>query len=139
MNPGPGQYNPHKEVKKLKVTHLKPEDWRKKHKANSGKPKKNQAPDMGTYKNNFPVSFMTFDKLLAEAKNNKNKTKVPYLGKEERFKDPKKSKSSNTGAPGAGQYNMLIDWPGKVDPKKKDKPKNYLNNISRGISRSIYY
>lgn len=95
------------------MTHLKPEDWRKKHKANSGKPKKNQAPDMGTYKNNFPVSFMTFDKLLAEAKNIKNKTKVPYLGKEERFKDPKKSKSSNTGAPGAGQYNMLIDWPGK--------------------------
>eukprot|EP00825_Cyclidium_porcatum_P032475 TRINITY_DN3474_c0_g1_i1.p3 TRINITY_DN3474_c0_g1~~TRINITY_DN3474_c0_g1_i1.p3 ORF type:complete len:166 (+),score=36.56 TRINITY_DN3474_c0_g1_i1:379-876(+) len=137
-NPGPGQYNPHKEVNKLKVNTQKPEDWRKRHKT-VDKVKKSQYPDVGTYKNNFPCDFMTFSKLLIESKEKTNKTKIPYLGKEERFKDPTKSKSQAHQVPGTGKYNLNLEWPGKVDPKKKDKPKNYLNSISRGISKSIYY
>eukprot|EP00825_Cyclidium_porcatum_P008854 TRINITY_DN1443_c0_g2_i3.p2 TRINITY_DN1443_c0_g2~~TRINITY_DN1443_c0_g2_i3.p2 ORF type:complete len:295 (-),score=84.47 TRINITY_DN1443_c0_g2_i3:291-1175(-) len=138
LNPGPGQYNPHKDVRKQKPTLSKPEDWRKKHKG-SDKLKKLSTPDMGTYKNNFPSDYPTFGKLLAEAKDKKQSSKIHYLGTTERFKDPKKSKALVLNVPGAGQYNLLLEWSGKTDPKKKEKPKNFLNSITRGISKSIYY
>lgn len=49
---------------------------------------------MGSYKP-FPQHYSTFGytaKLVDDNKKNNNSSKVAYLGKEERFKDPKKSK-----------------------------------------------
>lgn len=62
------------------------------------------------------------------------------MGTEERWKDPKKTKSIGTKpVPAPNNYNMIQKWP---DAHNKDKIKghtNYMNKISRGISKSIYY
>lgn len=59
-----------KDVKKLKPTITKPEDWRKKHKSQE-KMNKPGGPDMGTYRNNYPVEYSTFGKLLVDTKEKK--------------------------------------------------------------------
>jgi len=42
------------------------------------------------------------------------KESVHHLGTEERFKDPKKTKSKcNLIVPGPGTYPMIPKWPGK--------------------------
>ena len=70
-------------------------------------------PDVCTYKNVFPVDFQTFGKLLIDFKDKKDKSKIPYLGSEVRFKDPTKSKSKDTvSVPGPGNYPMIAEWPG---------------------------
>ncbi|KRW99931.1 hypothetical protein PPERSA_12607 [Pseudocohnilembus persalinus] len=137
--PGPGMYHPKKEVVKLKENNLKPEDWRKKHTAQDKETKKrskSSAPGPGQYKN-LPVLYNTFDKI---ANQGKPKTTTKYMGTEVRWKDPTKTKSvSSKPVPGPNFYDMRQKWPDAHTKEKKQKPTNYMDKISRGISRSIYY
>ena len=72
--------------------------WIEKHKEERIKSMQPKGPDIGTYKNNYPVSFKLFGKLLTESdKKQKN------WDKEERFSEIKRSKS-NSNFPGPGQY-----------------------------------
>lgn len=56
------------------------------------------------------------------------------MSKEERFKDPKKSKLSVVPSPSA---NCLRDTCGKRE--KKANSKNIMDMITKGVARSIYY
>ena len=62
-NPGPGHYNPHSveknEIVKIVVNKTDPKFWIKKHKPSNAK---STGPDIGTYKQNYPVEFKTFGK-----------------------------------------------------------------------------
>ena len=63
---------------------------------------------------------------------------------EDRFKDPKKNKSkSYVNIPGPGNYNVLIEWEGKIESTKsgttKKKTVNLSKIISKGVDKSIYY
>ena len=114
-----------KEIPKVKVDNTKPDFWIKKHKQDA-KVKKEAVPPVGTYKN-YPVTFDTFGKLLAQAKDKPVKSAVKYLGTEDRFKDPKKSKSlMKMNVPGAGAYPLIAQWPGNaaVSVRERDLGRN---------------
>lgn len=73
---------------------MNPEKWIGVHKESEKKNGKSSYPDVGTYKNNFPLDYDTFGKMMAKEKEDGNKkSSVKYLGTEERFKDIKKTKS----------------------------------------------
>jgi len=62
------------------------------------------------------------------------------MGTEERFKDPKKTKSTTIQiTPGAGHYPLIAHWPGKIAKPEDKKKKNWMYNLSTGIQKSIYY
>ncbi|EGR31167.1 hypothetical protein IMG5_116380 [Ichthyophthirius multifiliis] len=139
--PGPGNYNPRPILPKIKINNTKPEQWRQKHKElEQKKQKKYNTPDMGTYKYNYPSTYDTFGKIyqkLQDSGGKLTKSAVNYLGKTERFKDISKSKSKQiTNAPGPGHYPLIAQWPGKESKKEQF---NYLEKISKGIEKSIYY
>jgi len=118
---------------------MDPADWRKKHAEHAKKTKKSSLPDMGTY-NPIPVSFGTFQKLEAISKDKeKSGSKVKTWGTQERF--GKKGKKTDEGGPGPGKYNTIAIWNGKpLDGKKSEKKDtNWMNKISKGIEKSIYY
>jgi len=93
---------------------MNPAKWISAHKEHSKKNVRSSFPDMGTYKQNFPVDYDTFGKMLFKEKEEPGKkSSVRYLGTEERFKDIKKTKSKSTViVPGPGQYPMIPQWPG---------------------------
>ena len=67
------------------------------------------------------------------------KQKSNLLGTETRFKDVTKTKSTTFCIfPGPGSYQMIAQWEGKKDKKKKET-KNYLKCISKAPEKSIYY
>jgi hypothetical protein len=77
---------------------------------------------------------------MLKEKKDKSQTKKNYLGTEVRFKDPTKSKSKLDGpVPGPGSYALVAKWPGKEEGMKKDKSKNWMEGLSKGVQRSIYY
>ncbi|CAD8089233.1 unnamed protein product [Paramecium sonneborni] len=137
INPGPGNYNPHRIERKLKLNETKPSDQIAKHKEQERKRGKSCLPDIGTY-NPEPVEFTSFNKLQLLSKK-KDKSDKHNFGREDRFKDPKKNKSKQVPVPGPGQYPMIVQWAGKEKDKNNPKQKNYLDVTTRGISRSIYY
>ncbi|CAK73021.1 unnamed protein product (macronuclear) [Paramecium tetraurelia] len=137
INPGPGNYNPRPISKKLKINQTKPADFIAKDKELAKKRGKSALPDIGTY-HPEPVQFTTFNKLLDLTKR-KDKLDRNTFGKDVRFKDPKKSKSKQILLPGPGQYPMVVQWAGKEQDKNKTKQKTYLQAISKGCERSIYY
>ena len=55
--------------------------------------------------------------MLALSKDKgQQKTAIKYMGTEDRFKDPKKSKSlQKVSVPGVGTYPLIADWPGNID------------------------
>ncbi|EGR33008.1 hypothetical protein IMG5_063790 [Ichthyophthirius multifiliis] len=137
--PGPGNYNPRGILPKLKVNMKKPQDFINLHKEQTKKGKLSNLPDVGTYKFNFPLDYDTFGKMLVKGK---QKTAVKYLGTQIRFKDLKSTKSKSVViGPGPGHYQMIAQWPGKLTlkDKKNEKAKNYLNLLSSGLQKSIYY
>ncbi len=89
----------------------------------------------------------TFARIFKENDKNKGnggKSKNHSFGLGDRFKDPKNSKSkSYVNIPGPGNYNLLIEWEGKVDSTKsgdsKKKTINLSKLISKGVDKSIYY
>ncbi len=102
---------------RIKPNTTKPEQWITRHKQEEKAQKdKMKGPDVGTYKNNFPVEYESFGKMLEKSKEKGDKKlNSKYLGVEERFKDPKKSKSlMQVAVPGAGQYPLIAHWPGKL-------------------------
>jgi len=61
---------------------------------------------MGTY-SPIPTDVMTFQKLEIESERYK-KSKGKFLGSEERFKNPKQTKSLlMVGTPGPGNYPLI--------------------------------
>jgi len=138
--PGPGNYNPRPIQPKIKDAKLKPEDWRKKHKDESSKPKP-KVPDMGSYTPS-PANYATFDKILEKQKANKGGKSSKLWGSEVRFDFEKKGgEKKRETVPGPGQYNMIASWgpsDGKEANAKKGSP-NYMNKITTGITKSIYY
>ena len=63
-------------------------------------------PGPGKYKGDHPVNYDTFGKLMAKSKET-GRTKREYFGKEDRFKDIKKSKSlAHKPTPSSNQYDM---------------------------------
>ena len=100
---------------------------------------------MGTY-NPLPIDRDTFAKIFKEndGKTKTSKSKSNYFGKVERFDDGmmKKGKSKSFSIPGPGFYNVLYNWPGKIDMKKQknnEKTANLSSFISKGVDKSIYY
>lgn len=141
-SPGPGNYNPRPILPKLHKDAMDPQKWINLHKEWAKRSGKSKSPDMGTYKMNFPLDYDTFGKQFIKSQEDAasgKKGSVKYLGTEERFKDAKKSKSKSTlVVPGPGQYPLVPKWPGKDKPKE-GKEKNWMDGISQGIQRSIYY
>jgi len=135
--PGPGNYNPRQIQPKLKETKMKPEDWKKKHGEQQKKVKKSTFPDMGSF-NPHPVAFKTFSKELELTKDKKGKKDSKMWGTSARFvakKDPKKDANN---FPGPGNYPMIAAWNGKT-AGKKEKDKNWMNRLTKGTEKSIYY
>jgi len=118
---------------------MEPQDWRKKHTEEKSKGKKAAFPDCGTY-NPQPVDFGTFAKLEITMKDkDKAGSKVKLWGATDRFKKAKKDDPNNF--PGPGKYNTVAAWNGKPEGGKKAEKgdKNWMNKISKGIEKSIYY
>jgi hypothetical protein len=139
FTPGPGNYNPRQIQPKLKEVKMKPEDWKKKHNEQRSKSAKSSFPDVGTY-NHMPVAYKTFGKLYDQTKNKTNQTKVKEWGTATRFELKKDNKKDPNNFPGPGQYNMTAEWSGKALTGKTDtKDKNWMNKITKGIEKSIYY
>jgi len=138
MVPGPGNYNPREIMPKIKETKLKPEDWKKKHAENQKKGKKSTYPDMGTY-NSQPVEYKTFGKQLELAKEKKGGKDSKIWGTAGRFTTRKDPKKDPNNFPGPGNYPMVATWTGKNANGKKEKDKNWMNRVSKGIEKSIYY
>jgi len=138
MSPGPGNYNPRGITAKLKETKMKPEDWKKKHSENSKKNKKSTYPDMGTY-NAQPVNYKTFSKELELRKDKKGPKDAKIWGTAGRFTTRKDPKKDPNNFPGPGNYPMIATWNGKNANGKKEKDKNWMNRVSTGIEKSIYY
>ncbi|KAL4507088.1 hypothetical protein ABPG72_001881 [Tetrahymena utriculariae] len=139
--PGPGNYNPRPILPKIHKDNMSPDKWIAFHKAKLSKTAKSNLPDVGTYKMNYPLDYSTFGKMLVKSQEEggNKKSSVRYLGTEERFKDPKKTKSKiNSIVPGPGQYPLVAKWQGK-EQKKDSKEKNWMDTITTGISKSIYY
>lgn len=59
------------------------------------------------------------------------------MGKDIRFKDVRKTNSA-AKYPGAGTYPLIAQWMGKPE-KGKEKQRMWMNGITKGISKSIYY
>lgn len=117
---------------------MDPKKWISKHQELKKKEKdKKPGPDCGTY-NPLPNDLVTFDKI-AEMMKDKNKLpKVKTWGAPgDRFRKPKKDAYN---PPGPGNYNTMIIWNGKQPDGKKDKKDlNWMNKVSKGIEKSIYY
>lgn len=95
--PGSGQYNPHKEVKKLKLQPQwdNPKDWIAKHKTLNKGTSKAKGPDMGTYKPH-PVTYKTFGQDLekyTQKKRPKSATDGKMFGTQSRFENSKSIKT----------------------------------------------
>lgn len=132
-----------KEVMKIRPDPLNPEKWRQKHKEEK-KSSTQKFPTVGSY-DPLPMD-MTFARILKENEKKKGngKAKTHFFGNSDRFKDPKKIKSkSYVNIPGPGNYNVLIEWEGKVESTKagttKKKGVNLSKLISKGVDKSIYY
>jgi len=142
MIPGPGNYNPRQIEKKIKENKMAPEDWKKKH-VEDAKRSKSAVPANTSEKTSmpFPVAFNTFGKLLELSKDKtKTQTKAKIWGTSERFVAKKDAKKAPNSVPGPGHYPMAATWNGKLAPNNKDKKdKNWMNKITKGIERSIYY
>lgn len=118
---------------------MKPEDWKKKHKEERKRDAKSARPDVGSY-NPHPVEFKTFAKDLELAKEKKGKSSSKAWGSDERFGVKKDGKKDPNNFPGPGTYGMMATWNGKLPNGKADKvDKNWMNKITKGIERSIYY
>jgi len=135
--PGPGNYNPREIQPKIKETRMKPEDWKKKH-AEQKKNSKSTFPDVGTF-HPEPVAYKTFGKLYDLHKEKKDVTKVKMWGTAKRFELKKDNKKNPNALPGPGQYPLMATWNGKLPAGKKEKDKNWMNKITKGIEKSIYY
>lgn len=145
--PGPGSFNPKVISDQFHCTsgrNLKHSDWIAKHKAESvSVSKKHKTPDFGSYKPH-PQDYDTFaytQQLQDLAKKAGGKQRS-FLAQEERFKDPKKSKGQVFTTPAPSAYNLQQYWPVKIDNKNKDKvtgKKNFMDRITKGVTRSIYY
>lgn len=109
----------------LSVMQPKPEEWRKKHAAQSVK-KPCKTPDMTTY-HPVPSTYSLFENV-AKTKPNKN-----LLGKIDRFK----TQSSGSGLNPA-KYNVIQEWRGKEEGKNK-KERHGLEVLAKTVSRSVYY
>jgi len=134
--PGPGNYNPRQIQPKIKPNKMAPEDWKKKH---AGKRNvKSANPDMGSY-NPFPVDLQTFGKQYELHKEKRDINKVKTWGTSERFQGKKDSKKNPAGVPGPGMYPLMATWNGKLAIGKKEKDKNWMNKVTKGITKSIYY
>lgn len=116
--PGPGAYNPHDRVVKLRKNKTIYGEWIKKHKSESEKKQKRSAsiPAPGTY-NPMNCTFTTFDTVNQSPK---KKGDIDYFGKDARFTyvrpDKKKIKEER---PSPNSYKTLFEWKGKGSPKKK--------------------
>jgi len=136
--PGPGNYNPRQIQPKLKEAKLKPEDWKKKHGEESKKNKKSTLPDVGSF-NPHPVNFKTFAKTFEVNKENKGKKDSKAWGTSTRFVTKKDAKKDPNNFPGPGSYPLIATWNGKIPAGKKEKDQNWMNRLTRGIEKSIYY
>jgi hypothetical protein len=135
--PGPGNYNPREIMPKIKEVKLKPEDWKKKHGEDAKKNKKSTFPDVGTF-NPHPVAFKTFSKEFELRKEKKDQKIVKMWGTAPRFVMKKDNKKDPNNFPGPGNYDMRAKWNGK-STEKKPKDLNWMNRITKGIEKSIYY
>jgi len=136
--PGPGNYNPREIQPKLKETKLKPDDWKKKHGEESKKGKKTTFPDVGTY-NPHAMTFKTFSKEMEIRKEKKGTKEVKIWGTSARFPVRKDVKKDPNNFPGPGNYPMIAAWNGKNANGKKEKNKHWMNRLTKGIEKSIYY
>jgi len=139
--PGPGNFNPRLPTYKPKNNmKMEPQDWRKKHVEEKKKGIKSTFPDCGTY-NPQAVNFGTFAKLEETQKDkDKSSSKIKTWGAPgDRFKKSKKDDPNNF--PGPGKYNTIAAWNGKPEAGKKAEKKdgNWMNKVSKGIEKSIYY
>ncbi len=118
---------------------MKPEDWKKKHGEQGKKSKKSSYPDVGTF-NPQPAAFKTFGKMYELHKEKKDISKVKMWGTAQRFTLKKDTKKDPNNFPGPGQYNMAATWSGKLPlGQKENKDKNWMNKVTKGIEKSIYY
>ncbi|CAD8056738.1 unnamed protein product [Paramecium primaurelia] len=108
MVPGPGNYNPHSFLPKIKVNNTKPEDWRKKHNIEKNKSLP-QLPPVGTY---TPILSDSFAKIQCTAP-----VKRSYWGSAKRFKG---LFGNSSIGPGPGTYAQLSKL------------------IAKGVEKSIY-
>jgi len=137
--PGPGNYNPREIQPKLQETKMKPEDWKKKHADQRSKSSKSALPDVGTF-HPFPVAYKTFGKLYDQTEKKQVQAKNKEWGTAKRFELKKDPKKDPNNFPGPGQYNMTAEWSGKALTGKTDtKDKNWMNKVTKGIEKSIYY
>jgi hypothetical protein len=90
------------------------------------------------------VTYDTFWHTFTQYGNKKITGKEPkskLLGLDERFHDPKKCKIKHVlNVPGPGNYPMIAKWPEKIRAKSKtENKKNWMDSVSKGFARSIYY
>jgi len=136
--PGPGLYYPRLDIPKIKEVKPTKDEFKTKAKA-----KKSEKINDGFHYNPIPVTFDTFGKIKADIDAKKpGAVKPRSLSNEKRWVDDKKAKEKSALSPGPGHYPMIAHWPGKIaGGKKKDdkQPKNYLQLITKGVEKSIYY
>ncbi|KAL4468542.1 hypothetical protein ABPG74_005045 [Tetrahymena malaccensis] len=162
--PGPGQYYPRAEIKKIHVDQRDLVYWKDKHKQPSPLRVPRNPPGVGTY-NHHPLAYKTFAKLQEmedEKQGNKKKNKKSYsplqkkgekfvhygFGVSVREVEPKfsKSKIKLLPRPGPGTYNLIASW-GERQSKKNEQQSasppprrnNYLQFVTTGVQKSIYY
>lgn len=84
----------------------------------------------------------TFGKLALDVKEKKpSALKTKMLGNDKRWPDEKKQKELSKSMPGPGQYNMIAQWASIPEKGKKadKKSTDWMKNITKGPTRSIYY
>ncbi|CAD8155724.1 unnamed protein product [Paramecium octaurelia] len=139
---GPGSYNPHPILPKLKHNNTNPKVMIAKHKDfdkfKLEMIKNYPKPDCTKYKP-YPVDYNTFGRSL-ELLYDKKKiepAKIKYWG------NPSKPVTRNKSeAKIPPQYNLIAYWPGKEDGSGKNKELkkfNWMNKVTKGIQQSIYY
>lgn len=140
--PGPGNYNPRQIQTAAKKNHMNPEDWKKKHVEDSKRAKTAANPDKDSKEKTMiplPVAFDTFAKTYEIGKDKSKSTKVKQWGTSARFQLKKDTKKDPNNFPGPGMYNTVATWNGKEAAKADKKDKNWMNKLTKGITKSIYY
>jgi len=98
-------------------------------------------PDLKSLTKPIPVLYDTFDKLIKLKNENKIRA-VKMFGTDKRFREVKPEHPNHPkNTPGPGAHDIVAKWREKpaVGQKAEKKDPHWMNKITKGVERSIYY